>query len=105
MRGERFAGLVGFATPLVWPPGVRNVAGAIHGFEIEARRAAHGSFEALRVTDRPGSHEATIAVAPDAGAAGIGIGSFQSGVDDGHQIEIIFTAPITANLLRELASV
>src|SRR5439155_18066153 len=65
MRGEGFARLVRTATPLVCAPGMRDVAGAVHRFKVEARRSTHGRLETQGVTDCRGSHEAATAIAPD----------------------------------------
>src|SRR5262245_50029009 len=84
---------------------VADVAGAVEGFEIEAGRAADGSLETLGVADGPRGHEAAVAVAKDAGASGVGEGALQHGVDYGHEVEVVFAAPVVDDLLSEGAAV
>src|SRR5207248_3046742 len=101
MRGKGFTDLVRLAAPLVQTPGVRNVAGAVHRFQVETWRAAHSGFEALCVPDRPRRHVAPVAIAPDAGSIAIRKRPLQGSVEDGHQVEVILTTPVAANHVGE----
>src|SRR5262249_13013807 len=57
------------------------------------------------MTDRPGGHEAAIAVAPDATAVAVSVRTFDDGVDHCHQVEVIVATPIAAHHLGEIAAV
>src|SRR6267143_3675808 len=105
MGREGFARLVRLAAPLKRSPDVRDVAGAVHRLEVEARRTAHRRLEAIGLADGPGGHVAAVAVAPDAGALAVGVRALESGVEDRHQVQIVFATPVAAHPLSKLATV
>src|SRR6266849_2990558 len=105
MGREGFARLVWLTAPLKRPPDVRNVAGAVHRFEVEARRTAHRGLEAIGLPDGPGGHVATVAIAPDASSLCVGKWPLQGRVEDRHQVQIVFATPVAAHLLGELAPI
>src|SRR5713101_2574364 len=99
MGREGLARLMRRAAPLIRPPDVRDVAGAVHRFEVEARRAAHRRLEPIGLADGPGGHIATVAVAPDAAALAVGVWALEGGVEDRHQIQVVLASPVAAHLL------
>src|SRR5262245_16972372 len=102
---EGFTRLVRLAAPLIRAPGMRDVAGAVHRLQVEARSATHGGLEAVSVADRPGRHEAAVAVTPDAGALRLEVRSLERRMHDRPPVTVTLAAPVEAHLLRELAAV
>ena len=105
MRGVPFARFVGRAAPLKHAEFVRNVARAKHRFEVEAGCAADRRLEAVVLADRPGSHVAAVAVAVDPKPLRVYIWPFHRFINRGHDVQVVFAAPITGHLLGEFAPV
>ncbi len=108
---RRRTGLVPFArrprrpAPLDLAEMVADVARAVHRLKVETRGATDGCGEAVALADGPGSHVPAVAVAPDAGTSRVGVRPLQHMIQHGHEVEVIFAAPIAKHPQGELAAV
>ena len=102
---EALRSQVPHATPLKLAEGHADVRRAVHRFEVDARRADHGSLKAMVMTNDPARHVATVRVSMHTEPARVDVGPAAHLVHRGHDVEIVLTTPIAHDRLREAAPV
>ena len=88
--------------PFVLP---RAVLGLELGLLIEHWRTGDGRLEAIRLGNRPRAHLTAIGPTTYPEPVGIGAAPRNDGVEHGHQVLVVTTAPVTSIRLDEILTV